>query len=597
MLGLTDSPGPLSLPIDQTTESQERKERPGSSQGLRFSSVRRELQVQQTPSPVRIGGRRPATSCDKRLKSTKEPRISNKKAKNTQAKVDSGLPKPSKLTLLKEFLSQQTPELTDSFSSLPTSTAEILTREELVRRRYDSLPSPYDALVLRLLQYYTQLDPTRFDREIELLKALIGHMDEGGLEGLKLLPELPADVLRVLHPSPDSLTQDQKSLLDSESDINTSLSLLTVRRIDTLRGLNRPSQFLQKVCSAYLCLFARADRAIEVTPGFHLVLSRAWDVWQNYIKQPGHVVQIARNVVYFVKTGKITPSDLREARSVLSELRNRGSLTTLAEETGLILLRFLESVDAFFTEWMRQNPQNYPKKPQIDLVKSSSRLSKSTLSHKTPSSQAQFQPSIDDIDLSAVIESPMKYEGEGKELRLPSFGPGQLNMGEGNIPALDFEAVIMEPLDKVTQGDVSKEGEELTTRFNAETPPKDTSAPHTSSEMAAEWELELSLRDLLQSKIQRFGGDLTTISSEKLQGEAWSHSAELFSELTASNSFHKIKEKLTKSIGLWKFEEIVDQFGEKMKNASFLKREIGKAVLRVKTDVERHSRQGKQRPI
>lgn len=608
MLTNSDSPSPYNKTREQFSTSNELRYRAASSQAAHRPSSRSNIRYGQTPSPELhrdVEGnreRRPGTSCSTRYGHIRDVKDSNVKRRTAQAKVDSGLPKRPKMNLLKEFSEQQMLGVLDSFSSLPTSTAEMMTMEELMRRRSDPGHSPYDALALRLIQHYTQTDPERFDREIELLRALLGLMDETSLEGLKLLPALPEDVLKVLKPQMMPLSIDEKSLSAIEMEVSNSLVLLTVRRIDALRGLNRPSLFLQKVCSAYLCLFARADKAIEVTPGFHLVLSRAWEVWQSYIKQPGHVVQIARNVVYFVKEGKVGPLELREARAVLSELRSRGSTATLAEETGLILLQFLESVDKFFREWVRQHPQKYPKRTPIDLSKSSDRLSKSISSKVTTTlpSQSQSQLSPDQIDLSLLLESPAKQANE-EGVRVPSFGPGLLNAMEGSIPELDFEAVIIEPLDKAVRVDNVIEDEESTTRVKEDKGKKDILRGKNAAEMAAEWQLELVLRTVLQDRIQRHCGNLLNTSSEQLQGEAWSHSADLFQELLTTPSFFTVRDKLGKALGIESLEKLVRDLERKMKEPGFLKREIGKAVLRVKTEAERLGRQaitgGKEKQV
>ena len=598
MLANFDSPSPYANTRDWV--AREVRDRAASSHSSSHSNARRYQRERQTSPGEGEGGRerRPGTSCEARPALSREVKDSNGKRKTAQARVDSGLPKRPKMNLLLEFSELRASGVLDSFSSLPTSTAEMMTMEELMRRRSDPGHSPYDALALRLLQHYTQLDPGRFDREIELVKALIGHMDETSLEGLKLLPALPEDVLKVLKPGSKLVSPDEQSLSAAELEVSNSLVLLTVRRIDALRGLNRPSPFLQKVCSAYLCLFARADRAIEVTPGFHLVLSRAWEVWQAYIKQPGHVVQIARNAVYFAKSGKIGTLELREARAVLRELRSRGSTATLAEETGLILLQFLESVDKFFREWAKQHPQQYPKRTQIDLTKSSDRLSRSISSKVTTTlpSQSHSQLSPDQVDLSLLLEGPVRQANE-EGVRIPSFGPGQLN-AEGGIPALDFEAVIIEPLDQTASVEGGREDEESTTRVKEERAKKASAKGKTAEEMTAEWQLELALRTLLQERIQRHGGDLKGISKEQLQGEAWSHSADLFQDLLSSTSFHITREKLGKTLCAESVEELVNGLEGKIRDSGFLKREIGKAVLRVKTDADARGRQtsaGKER--
>lgn len=182
-------------------------------------------------------------------------------------------------------------------------------------------------------------------------------------------------------------------------------------------------------------------------------------------------------------------------------------------------------------------------------------------------------------------------------VRIPSFGPGQLN-AEGGIPALDFEAVIIEPLDQTASVEGGREDEESTTRVKEERAKKASPKGKTAEEMTAEWQLELALRTLLQERIQRHGGDLKGISKEQLQGEAWSHSADLFQDLLSSPSFHITREKLRKTLCAESVEELVNGLEGKIRDSGFLKREIGKAVLRVKIDADARGRQtsaGKER--
>jgi hypothetical protein len=130
---------------------------------------------------------------------------------------------------------------------------------------------------------------------------------------------------------------------------------------------------------------------------------------------------------------------------------------------------------------------------------------------------------------------------------------------------------------------------------------KDTLRGKNAAEMAAEWQLELVLRTVLQERIQRHCGNLLNTSSEQLQGEAWSHSADLFQELLTTPSFFTVRDKLGKALGIESLEELVRDLERKMKEPGFLKREIGKAVLRVKNEAERLGRQaitgGKEKQV
>jgi len=80
-------------------------------------------------------------------------------------------------------------------------------------------------------------------------------------------------------------------------------------------------------------------------------------------------------------------------------------------------------------------------------------------------------------------------------VRIPSFGPGQLK----GIPALDFEAVVIEPLDQTASVEGGREGV------------KEGAKGKSKGE---DCRVAVRTKDPTAGKDQRHGGDLKGISSK-----------------------------------------------------------------------------------
>jgi hypothetical protein len=453
--------------------------------------------------------------------------------------------------------------------------------------------------------HYVELDSEKYEAEIVLLKSLLGTIDEGNLSALALLPGLPIDVKTALGDmTSPGVSNEDKELAEAEMDVMARLNQLTARRINLLRGLTRPPVHIQQITAAYLCLFSRVDSSIEVAPGFQLVLSRCWETWQAYIQQPGHVIQTARTVLSLVKTGKISQGVMTEVRRLLRDVKGQETNNELIEEAAGAIFLFLKSVEMFFFEWKLRYPEMYPKRTRLNIAKSADRLSK-VEKRENPEvfgkRKLTFSPGIRPQEIDHSNEEP-PWDSEAKEIRLPSFGPGGFNVsgnvGFDGVPELDFEAVITESLDCNPTYSSVRENEVCTTRIKDDPEKKEFASRKPvgnsvgASGMMVEWEIELALRRLIQEKIRENTRDVTSLTVDQLEGTAWIRSGSLFSELKTAVVTSELRRKCADLVGEETFLEILDTFEGKLSEHQYVKREIAKTVLRLKTEVETLERGG-----
>ena len=317
---------------------------------------------------------------------------------------------------------------------------------------YASNEEMYDALLETIVGHYKTLSAAQYSGEITLLKSLKGGLDASNLPALLFLPKLP------LHLQQWIKTGRASPRLSSEEHLQQVLSLFTPQQVESLATIHRPNALFRRATAVFLSLFARTDKGIEVSPGGQLVVSRAWEVWREYIKRPGQVVQTARTVVDLIKTGQIGPTEIREVQSVLK-----------SSETDSFLLSFLRAVERFYSEWTSLHPSVHPKRPSLNLERSVERLSTSRSPVTTPShlSSSPFQASIEKLHRQACS------------------GLREINP---NLPS---------PSE------------------NSPSPCKRL----TAERKRVEWEVELGFRQLLVAKMKDRDGDLAGENEKTLFGE------------------------------------------------------------------------------
>lgn len=350
--------------------------------------------------------------------------------------------------------------------------------------------------------------------------------------------------------------------------------------------MEQPSACFRRAAEAYLWLFSRCDQEIEVSPGGLLVISRAWEIWREYVKRPGHVVQMARKVVEFIKTGKIGSLEMKEVQNTLKSISSDSQKDS-------ILLPFLKAVDAFYREWASLHPDMHPKRPTLNLERSAERLSKrssaSTPSHlvSTPKSPAPKSPHHPFTPASPYQSSTPKspsqsstpkslYQSSTPKSLYQSSTPKSLY--QSSTPKNPFSLSIEKIHNQACMG--LKEIDP-NVQFTGESDDSPSPCKRPAAEAKrVEWEVELGFRRLLADKMRDRDGDLTGENAKTLFGE--------MSRTVMTNEWRRRQKAV---IGERLLDEIISEFRRKLETVSFVKREALKAALRVKTEGQNYVRQ------
>lgn len=415
-------------------------------------------------------------------------------------------------------------------------------REDSLLMSYPDHGNGYDLLIQAIVDHYTVLSAAQYSGEIALLRSLTGSLDASNLPALLLLPKLPDHIqhwIRAGRPEPS---------LASEQRLIEVLSRFNLQQVETLRAVEQPSATFRRAVEAYMRLFSRCDREIEVGIGGQLVTSRAWEIWRDYVKKPGHMVQMARKVIEMVKTGKIGPLEMKEVQILLKSAPRDTPKTP-------IMLPFLRAVEAFYSEWVSLHPDLHPKRPSLNLERSAERLSRRS-STSTPTALTPKSP-----------VSPFNTLTPKSPLRTPtSKSPFRLSIEKVHRQACMGLREI-DPNVPFTETEESDDSVSPCKRPTAEA-------------KRVEWEIELGFRRLLTSKMRDRDGDLTGENAKTLFGE--------MTRTVLTNEWRK-RQKVV--IGERKLEGIIEDFRKKLETVSFVKREALKAAMRVKAEGQRVARQ------
>lgn len=302
------------------------------------------------------------------------------------------------------------------------------------------------------------------------------------------------------------------------------------------------------------------------------MVSRAWEIWREYVKRPGHVVQMARKVVDLVKKGKIGPLEMKEVQGILKSISSDSQKDS-------ILLPFLRAVEEFYKEWVSLHPHMHPKRPTLNLERSAERLSKrssvSTPSHlvSTPKSPCQsstqkspYQPFT---PKSSYQSSTPKSPGRSSTPKSPN---------QSSTPKSPFSLSIEKIHNQACMG---LREIDPNVQFTEES--EDSASPckrPAAEAKRVEWEVELGFRRLLADKMRDRDGDLTGENAKTLFGE--------MSRTVLTNEWRKRQKAV---IGERRLDEIISEFRRKLETVSFVKREALKAAMRVKAEGQNYVRQ------
>lgn len=431
-------------------------------------------------------------------------------------------------------------------------------REETQLRQSPDQRDAYDRLIQAIVEHYAVLGASQYSGEIELLRSLKGSLDASNLPALLLLPKLPSHIQQWIRAG------RPETSLDSEKRLAEVLSRFNLQQVESLRAVEQPSAAFRRAAEAYLRLFSRCDREIEVSPGGQLVTSRAWETWRDYVKKPGHIVQMVRRVVELVKTGQIGPSEMREVQVFLKSAPCDSPKTS-------ILLPFLRAVEAFYREWIALHPELYPKRPCLNLERSAERLSRRS-STSTPTALTPKSPTYISPFNASTPKSPSHIS-----LFKTSTPKSPLRTSTPKSPfSLSFEKVHRQACIGLREIDPNVPFTETEESEDSVSPCKRP----TAEAKRVEWEIELGFRRLLTDKMRDRDGDLTGENAKTLFGEM---------VRTVLTSEWRKRQKAV--IGDRQLEGIVEEFRRKLETVSFVKREALKAAMRVKAEGQRVARQ------
>ena len=293
------------------------------------------------------------------------------------------------------------------------------------------------------------------------------------------------------------------------------------------------------------------------------MISRAWEIWREYVKRPGHVVQTARKVAELIKTGKIGPLEMKEVQSILKSISSDSQKDS-------ILLPFLRAVEAFYREWVSLHPHMHPKRPTLNLERSAERLSKrssvSTPSHlvSTPKSSRQ----------SSAPKSPHHLFTP----KSPYQSSTPKSLCQSSTPKSPFSLSIEKIHNQACMGLREIDPNVQFTEEN-----EDSASPckrPAAEAKRVEWEVELGFRRLLADKMRDRDGDLTGENAKTLFGE--------MSRTVMTNEWRKRQKAV---IGERRLDEIISEFRRKLETVAFVKREALKAAMRVKEEGQNYVRQ------
>jgi hypothetical protein len=164
------------------------------------------------------------------------------------------------------------------------------------------------------------------------------------------------ELYKIAPKTPVPLTPNERELQEAETQLNSSIAKLTVRKLKELTSSKANQAANIDAGLALLILFSEIDRSIEVTPGFKVLRSRAWKTVQAYLAVPGRAANISRNIVDFIRKGQVSPSVIKQAAEQSQHLR----LTRDDNSAINVVHEYLGAVFKFYDVWlMHSAPSSY----------------------------------------------------------------------------------------------------------------------------------------------------------------------------------------------------------------------------------------------
>lgn len=145
-------------------------------------------------------------------------------------------------------------------------------------------------------------------------------------------------------PSLDYTQHSAIAVQQATQQLNATLRQLTAKKLlvksmQQLKGFRFPSRDTLLLIQSFLCLFCQVDKTIDVTPGFSLMKSRLWSVFNKYLANPGNAIQTLRKFPHFIVTKRISFKNVQASRELFRKINS---------ETIPCIHRYLDTAFQFY---------------------------------------------------------------------------------------------------------------------------------------------------------------------------------------------------------------------------------------------------------